>query len=101
MLINVQKVDLSYCKQIDDGTLITLAKTLPKQIRNLGLRFLDMVTGDSLKAILENLIHLEGLDISGCFGMDLSALCRLRGNCTMKCLLLEYLMLTSEHIRYL
>lgn len=100
-LVNLQKLDLSYSKQIDDATLIELSLILPKRIRNLSLRFLDKLTGDSLKAILENLIFLEGLDISGCFGLDLSVLCKLRGNTALKCLLLEYLLLKSDHLKHL
>ncbi len=95
---NLQKLDLSYCKQIDDTTVTTLCVELP-QLKNISLRFLNLITGESLKAVLENLKGLEGLDISGCFSIDLGCLTKLKGNQVLKCLLLEYLLLKSDHLR--
>jgi hypothetical protein len=69
-------------------------------MRNLSLRFLNLLTGEALKVILD-LKFLEGLDISGCFGIDLGTLSRLRGNIILKCLLLEYLLVRCDHIRNL
>jgi hypothetical protein len=37
--------------------------------------------------------------VSGCFAMDMSGLVKLRGNSVMKCLLLEYLVLKSDHLK--
>ena len=98
---SLQKLDLSYCKQIDDSTIIQIMKALPNKLKNLSLRFCNLLTGEALKAILDYQPNLEGLDISGCFGMDLGALVKLRGNAVLKCLLLEYLPLKSDHLRHL
>jgi len=73
MLKSLIKLDLSYCKQIDDKVVLALCSEM-KLIKNLSLRFLNLLTGDSLKGVLENFKGLEGLDISGCFGMDLGCL---------------------------
>lgn len=73
---------------------------LPK-LKNLSLRFLSALTGESLKAILDNQRALEGLDISGCFGMDLGCLTKLRGNSVLRCILLEYLLIKSDNIKAL
>lgn len=51
--------------------------------------------------MFENLKTLEGLDISGCFSVDLSCLIKLRYNKTLKCLLLEYLLVRSEQLKHL
>ena len=72
-----------------------------KHIKNLSLRFLNLLTSETLKAIFENFKGLEGLDISGCFGMDLNGLSKLRGNNNLKCLLLEYLILKTENLKHL
>jgi hypothetical protein len=101
MCTALQKLDLSYCKQIDDATAIQIIKALPNQFKNISLRFCSLLTGETLKAILEYQPNMEGLDISGCFAMDLSALVKIRGNTVLKCLLLEYLPLKSEHLRHL
>lgn len=42
---------------------------------------------------------MEGLDVSGCFAMDLGGLVKLRGNTVLKCLLLEYLLIKSDHLK--
>ena len=76
-------------------------KALPNQLKNLSLRFCNLLTGEALKTILEYQPNLEGLDISGCFGMDLGNLLKLRGNTVLKCLLLEFLPLKSEHLKHL
>jgi len=98
MCKSLQKLDLSYCKQIDDKVAVTLCSELP-QLKNISLRFCNLLTGETLRAITDNLKDLEGLDVSGCFAMDLSGLLRLRGNSVLKCLLLEYLVIKSEHLR--
>jgi hypothetical protein len=100
MLKGLVKLDLSYCKQIDDKVVLALCSEM-KLIKNLSLRFLNLLSGESLKAVVENFKEIEGLDISGCFGMDLGCLQKLRGNNTLKCLLLEYLPLKTEHLRLL
>lgn len=70
MLKSLQKLDLSYCRQIDDSVVSAVATELP-QLRNIGLRFLNNITKDSITKILDNMRGLEGLDISGCFSIDL------------------------------
>eukprot|EP00347_Sterkiella_histriomuscorum_P022700 403337486 len=100
MLNSLQKLDLSYCRQIDDSVISSLSIELP-QLKNIGLRFLNNITKDSLIKVLDNMRSLEGLDISGCFSIDLQCLTKLRGNRQLKCLLLEYLMVKSEHIKNL
>ena len=100
LMRNLQKLDLSYCKQIDDKVMLTVCSEM-KQVKNLAIRFLNLLTGDTLKAIIDNFKGLEGLDISGCFGMDLNCLSKLRGNKTLKCILLEYLILKTETLRHL
>jgi len=101
MLKNLQKLDLSYCKQVDDSVILALCGAELKQMKNFSLRFLNLLTSESLKAIFETFKGLEGLDISGCFGMDLQSLSKLRGNTTLKCLLLEYLLIKSDHLKTL
>jgi hypothetical protein len=98
LLTNLVKLDLSYCKQIDDSTVVALCTKLP-QLKNVSLRFLNLLTGESLKACLEHLKNLEGLDISGCFQMDLAHLNKLRSNKVLKCLLLEYLLMKSDNLK--
>lgn len=70
-------------------------------MKNIGLRFLNNITKEPIIKILENMRGLEGLDISGCFSIDLQCLSKLRGNRTLKCLLLEFLLVKSEHLKNL
>jgi len=100
ILKNLQKLDLSYCRQVNDAVVIKAATELPS-LKNIGLRFLSLLTGESIRQIFDSCKNLEGLDISGCFSVDLNCLIKLRGNSKMKCLLLEYLMVKSEHLRHL
>jgi hypothetical protein len=52
-----------------------------------------------LRSVLDNLKGLEGLDISGCFSIDLGCLTKLKGNQILRCLLLEYLLLKPDHLK--
>ena len=74
-------------------------KALPNQLKNVSLRFCSLLTVETLKAICDYQPNLEGLDVSGCFAMDMSGLVKLRGNTILKCLLLEYLLLKSDHLK--
>jgi hypothetical protein len=74
-------------------------KALPNQLKNVSLRFCSLLTGETMKAICDYQQNLEGLDVSGCFAIDMSTLVRLRGNTILKCLLLEYLLLKSDQLK--
>ena len=100
MLNSLIKLDLSYCKQVNDAAIRSLAIAVPN-LKNLSLRFLGELTGEGLKSVLEHQKGLEGLDLSGCFAIDLSALNKLRGNTTLRCLLLEYLQVNTDNIKSL
>jgi hypothetical protein len=63
-----------------------------KNLKKLSLRFLNEITGESVAFALENLKFLEGVDLSGCFKINLDALMgKFKDNKQLKCLLLEYL----------
>lgn len=70
-------------------------------LKSLSLRFLNQITGESLKAIIDNMKGLEGLDLSGCMNVDLAPLTKLRNNTSLKGMLLEFLNIKSEHIKAL
>jgi hypothetical protein len=67
----------------------------------LSIRFLNLLTSESLIHIITNLKNLSGLDIAGCFSMDLQALSKCRSNTSLKCLILDYLPVKQEHILFL
>lgn len=99
-LKQLQRLDLSYCRQIQDFVIISTVIELTN-LKNLSLRFLTLLTGEAFRAIMKNLKSLQGLDISGCFGIDLSALSVLRSNRTLKSLILEYLQVKSDQLKHL
>jgi hypothetical protein len=100
ILQNLQKLDLSYCRQVTDDVVIRVATEL-SSLKNIGLRFLNLISGEAIKQIFDSCRNLEGIDFSGCFSVDLNCLIKLRGNNKLKCLLLEYLMVKSDHLRHL
>lgn len=63
------RLDLSYSKQIDDTVLNVIAIEL-RNLKKLCLRFLTLITATSVGKVLEY-SKLEGLDISGCFNVNL------------------------------
>ena len=63
------RLDLSYSKQIDDSVLNVIAMEL-RNLKKLCLRFLTLITAASISKVLEQ-SKLEGLDISGCFNVNL------------------------------
>jgi hypothetical protein len=83
---------------VDDTVVKAIANSV-KNLRKLSLRFLNEITGDSVALALENLKLLEGVDISGCFKVNLDALMgKFKDNRSLKCLLLEYLFIQPYHI---
>jgi hypothetical protein len=65
-----------------------------KSLRSLCLRFLSLVTASSLTVAFDNLKFLEGLDISGCFNINMDlVLLKMRENHSLKKLLIEYLLI--------
>lgn len=79
-LSRLSALDLSYSKQVDDSVIKAIALSL-RNLKKLCLRFLALLTSESICLALENLKNLEGLDISGCFAVNLDvAMIKLRGN---------------------
>lgn len=75
------RLDLSYSKQIDDTVVNVIALEL-RNLKKLCLRFLALLTANSIAKILE-FSKLEGLDLSGCFNVNLDlALVKLKKNST-------------------
>jgi hypothetical protein len=64
------RLDLSYSKEIDDSVVKVIAHDI-RTLKKLCLRFLTKLTSDSMTLVIDNLKLLEGLDISGCFGINL------------------------------
>ncbi len=95
------RLDLSYSKQIDDTVVNVIALEL-RNLKKLCLRFLSQVTALSISKVLE-FSNLEGLDLSGCFNVNLDlVLVKLKNNnASLKCLLLEYLMVQPFHLYHL
>lgn len=101
MLPKLMRLDLSYTKQIDDSVVKSIALNL-RNLKKLTLRFLNEISADSIVAVIEHQKFLEGLDISGCFKVNLDAiLVKMRGNRSLKCLLLEYLFIQSYQLSHL
>jgi hypothetical protein len=95
------RLDLSYSKQIDDTVVKAVAVNL-RGLRKLCLRFLNLLTAESILCVLEHLKQLEGLDISGCFAISLDGIMtRFRDNTKLRCLLLEYLFVNPYHLYHL
>jgi len=95
------RLDLSYSKQVDDTVIKTIAVEL-RNLKKLCLRFLSLITHESVNYIMDNLKLLEGLDLSGCFGINLELpMIKLRDNQKLSCLLLEYLFVLPSHLYYL
>ena len=61
-----------------------------------------MITHESISKVVDNLKLLEGLDLSGCFGINLELpMIKLRDNPKLTCLLLEYLLVMPSHMYHL
>lgn len=54
---SLQKLDLSYCKQIDDEVITSICSKLTNLV-SLSVRFLDLLTSESLNQIFVNLKNL-------------------------------------------
>lgn len=101
ILTRLQRLDLSYTKQIDDVVVKSVAMNV-RNLKKLCLRFLGEITGESVALALENLKLLEGVDISGCFKVNLDTLMsKFRDNRSLRCLLLEYLFTQPYHLYHL
>ncbi len=63
-----------------------------RNLKKLCIRFLNLVTAEGVGMVVDNLKMLEGLDISGCFTVNLDqVMSKVRGNTNLKMLLIEYL----------
>jgi hypothetical protein len=100
-LKRLTRLDLSYSKQIDDSVITTVACEI-RNLKKLCLRFLNLITHESIIKVVDNLKLLEGLDLSGCFGINLELpMIKLRDNPKLTCLLLEYLLVMPSHMYHL
>ena len=101
LLQRLVRLDLSYTKQIDDVVIKAIA-TKMRSLKKISLRFLNEITSDSIVMILDQQKMLEGLDISGCFKVNLdSTMVKLRDNKHLRCLLLEYLFIQPQQLYHL
>lgn len=92
------RLDLSYTKQLDDTVIKAVAGEM-RNLKKLCLRFLNLITHDSVNLVLEHLKLLEGLDLSGCFGVNLDLpMYKLREHQHLSTLLLEYLFVLPTHL---
>ena len=73
-----------------------------RNLKKLCLRFLTLITAASISKVLEQ-SKLEGLDISGCFNVNLDmTMMKMKTNQTsLKCLLLEYLLIQPFHLSHI
>lgn len=95
------RLDLSYTKQIDDSVIKIVAVQF-RNLKKLSLRFLNEITSESVSLVLEHQKLLEGLDLSGCFKINLDTLMiKFRDNKQLTCVLLEYLFLQPYHLSHL
>lgn len=100
ILNKLQKLDLSYTRQVDDSAINELYLQR-KPITSLTMRMLKNLTSVGLRQILLNCPNLEGLDISGCVKMDLLELIHIRRMLSLKTLILEYLELSFKHCQFI
>ena len=70
-----------------------------RNLKKLCLRFLNLITQESVNMVLDHLKLLEGLDLSGCFGVNLDLpMYKLRDHQHLSTLLLEYLFVLPTHL---
>ncbi len=70
-LYQLQKLDLSYTKIVNDDVVLAIAENNGDQLQSLALRCLPEISAVSIRAIVRHVPNLRQLDISGCVNIDL------------------------------
>lgn len=100
-LFNLQKLDLSYSKMVNDDVIEQILKTNGDQLQSIALRCLPEITKRTIMALHKYAPNLQQLDVSGCRGIELDSFFALRDFPCLTDLLIDFLEPTHSHMAYI